>query len=105
MPEKYLEFWANLWNLVPEPVRIGLFGFLVAFLRANYDESEPRRMRRLLEAGLCGTIAYAISTAVEHFGIPQGLSVIIGGAVGLYGADKVREIGRRVAEKRINEKL
>ena len=104
MPEKYFEFWASLWNLVPETVRAGVFGFLVALLRVNYDDKEPRRSRRLLEAALCGIIAYAVSTGMVHFGIPPSLSVFMGAAIGMLGADKVRELGRKFAEDKLDEK-
>ena len=104
MPQKYIDLWASIWGMVPEHVRAGVFGFLVALLRINYDDSEPRRLRRLLEALLCGTIAYAISTGMVHFGIPSSLSVFMGAAIGMLGADKVREIGRKLAEGKINEK-
>lgn len=95
MPQRYLDLWHALSASIPEPVRAAAMAFLVALLRVAYDNNEPRGRRRLLEAFLCGTLAYFIASGMEHFGVPASLSTFVGGAVGMLGADKVRELGRK----------
>lgn len=87
--------------MIPEPVRASLLAAFVAFLRILYDGKEPRWTRRFLEATLCGAIALGISHLVVAIGLSSGWSTFLGGAVGLFGADQVREWGRRIAESRV----
>lgn len=100
MPEKDPTAWAYLMAL-PEPIKACIAGFGVAFLRVFYDDKEPRMVRRLLESFLCGAIALSIATLAESIGIPTGVSTFAGGAVGLIGADQVREWARRVAASKV----
>lgn len=87
--------------MIPEPVRAAILAAFVALLRVLYDGKEPRWARRFLEAMLCGAIALGIANLVEALGMPPGWSTFMGGAVGLFGADQVREWGRRLAETRV----
>lgn len=103
MPEKDLATWAALLESVPEPMRAALLGGLIAFLRIMYDDREPRLIRRLLESVLCGAIALSVAHLTEAVGMPQGWATFLGGAVGLIGADQVREWARRVAERHIKK--
>ena len=98
MPEKnFMEYL----NMVPEPIRAALLASLIAIMRILYDGREPRWARRCLEAILCGAIALGISHLIEALGMPPGWATFLGGAIGLFGADQVREWGRRLAESRI----
>lgn len=100
MPEKDI---AGLWAILPEPVRAALIGALVAFLRVMYDNREPSILRRLLECALCGSIALCVAYLARAFGVGGDLSTFAGGAIGLVGADTVREWGRRIAERRVRD--
>jgi lambda family phage holin len=98
MPERTL---ASLFDLLPEPFRAALLSAVVAMLRILYDGREPRWVRRFLEAALCGTIALGIAHLVEAMGMASGWATFIGASVGLFGADQVREWGRRLADARV----
>lgn len=102
MPEKDPIHWTAAWHSLPEPIKAAVIGAGVALIRVMYDDREPRIMRRLLEATLCGAIALSVATLAEALGLPAGYSTFAGGAVGLLGADQVREWGRALAQKRID---
>lgn len=99
MPER--QMFEYLAALIPEPFRAALLAALVSLLRILYDGKEPRWFRRLLEAALCGCIALGVAYLCEGLGLKAGWATFLGAAVGLLGADQVREIGRRLADQRI----
>lgn len=92
---------AKMLEALPEPVRAAMISFIVAMLRVVYDGKEPRWVRRILEATLCGTIALAVTHLTTALGFSSGWGVFLGAAIGLFGADQVREWGRRIAERRV----
>lgn len=92
---------AKLFESVPEPFRAAILAMIVALLRILYDGREPRWVRRFLEAMLCGAIALGVAHLVEALGMTQGWATFLGASIGLFGADQVREWGRRVAERRV----
>lgn len=100
MPEKDPTFWQYLLA-IPDPLKAMIAGTGVAFLRVMYDDKEPRMVRRLLEAALCGVIALCVAALAEALGIDPGLATFAGGAIGLIGADQVREWARKVGEQHI----
>ncbi len=91
----------DLFNLIPDPMRAAILAAIVALLRIIYDDHEPQWARRILESSLCGAIALGAAHLVAALGMPSDLSIFLGGSVGLFGADQVREWGRRVAEDRL----
>lgn len=99
MPDRDPYTFLQLLSTIPEPWRAAMAGFFVAILRIMYDGQEPRLVRRLLEATLCGSIALAVTYGAEAFGWPEGLGIFLGGAVGLFGADQVRAWGQHVATR------
>lgn len=103
MPEKDPHTLFALWAALPEPVRATVMSICIAMLRILYDGKEPRYVRRVLESLLCGAITFGASSGLHAMGAEPGWGVFIGGAVGLLGADKVREIGRRYANRRAGE--
>lgn len=103
MPHQTFEIWQQFWESLPEPLRAAVLAGVVATLRIMYDDREPRLLRRLLEAALCGAIAFGIAAGLEAVAVPQGLATFLGAAVGLLGADKVREIGHRYVRRRMEE--
>jgi len=92
---------SKVLNSIPEPFRAALLAAIVALLRILYDGKESRWVRRLLEAALCGAIALGVAHLIEAAGMSQGWATFLGASIGLFGADQVREWGRRIAEKRM----
>lgn len=101
MPEKDFGLWVALWDSLPAPLRAAIAGAFVALLRVMYDDREPRMARRLLECALCGAISLCVALLGRAFEVNPDLSTFAGGAIGLLGADKVRSLARRVAERRV----
>jgi len=92
---------AKLLESIPEPFRAAILATVVALLRILYDGREPRWVRRFLGAMLCGAIALGVAHLVEALWMTQGWATFLGAAIGLFGADQVREWGRRIAERRV----
>jgi lambda family phage holin len=101
MPHIVVTALHQLLDSLPEPLRAALLGALVALLRILYDGREPRWVRRMLEAALCGAIALAVAHLTTALGLASGWGTFLGASVGLFGADQVREWGRRVANSRM----
>lgn len=91
---------AKLLESIPEPFRAAILATVVALLRILYD-GRVHRMRRFLEAMLCGAIALGVAHLVEALGMTQGWATFLGASIGLFGVDQVREWGRRIAERRV----
>lgn len=100
MPEKDPHTWFAFWANLPEPIRATLMSMAIATLRILYDGREPRAVRRVLESLLCGAITFGASSGIQAIGADPGWGVFMGGAIGLLGADKVREMGRKYASRR-----
>ena len=45
--------------------------------------------------------AAGVAHLVEALGMTQGWATFLGASIGLFGADQVREWGRRIAERRV----
>lgn len=103
MPDKVISTWLALWDSMPEPLRAAIIATLVAMVRVMYDDKEPRILRRVLEAVLCGAIALGVAELAEAVGLPSGYATFAGGAIGLLGADQVREWAKRIAQKRVDD--
>lgn len=101
MPHHVVTALHQLLDSLPEPIRAALLGALVALLRIIYDGREPRWVRRVLEAALCGAIALAVAHLCHALGLGDGWGTFLGASVGLFGADQVREWGRRIADARV----
>lgn len=95
------DLWHQLWHSLPEPLKAAILAMSVAILRVIYDDREPRWVRRILESALCGAIALAIAHLCGALGLAEGWGTFLGASVGLFGADQVREWGRRIASQRI----
>lgn len=103
MPDKAVSTWLALWDSMPEPIRAAIIATLIAMVRVMYDDKEPRIIRRVLEAVLCGAIALGVAELAEAVGLPSGYATFAGGAIGLLGADQVREWAKRIAQKRVDD--
>lgn len=92
----------NNWVVSP-PVKGAMAAGLVAILRILYDDTESSNVRKVLEATFCGSIAWFSAYALPFVGLSYDLSIFLGGAIGLIGADKVRSWARNMAQQRINK--
>ena len=82
------------------PAKGALAGTIIALLRIMYDDREPNTVRRLLEAALCGSIAWVTAYVLPAIGLSADTSVFIGGMVGLLGADKIRSLANTFARRK-----
>lgn len=73
---------------------------IIAWLRSHYDGSEPDWKRRVLEACLCGGVTFSLGFAIKAIGASGDWVYAVGGAVGLFGVDYVRAVGRKVIDRR-----
>jgi lambda family phage holin len=92
-----------VWDMLPEPFKAAVLATLIAVLRVVYDGKEPRFLRRAMEACLCGAIAFGLATGLEAMEVPSGMATFIGGAIGLLGADKVREFAQRYVTAKVEK--
>jgi lambda family phage holin len=95
-------FIHTLWGVLPEPFKAAILATLIAVLRILYDGREPRFLRRAMEACLCGAIAFGLATGLEAIEVPSGMATFIGAAIGLLGADKVREFAQQYVSARVD---
>lgn len=96
-------FIQMVWGALPEPFKAAILATFIAVLRVMYDGREPRFIRRAMEACLCGAIAFGLATGLEAMKVPSGMATFIGGAIGLLGADKVREFAQRYVSTRVDK--
>lgn len=97
MPNKDPALWSLVlvWLSDNWPTLYGtILATVIAWLRVTYDGGKGRR--RCLEASLIGVITFAFISGFSWFGIPPQASGPVGGIVGLFGVDKVREIAARI---------
>lgn len=85
--------------LIPTESRAAVFSVFVAWLRINYDSKEPRILRRFLEAMLCGTMTYMVTSSLMFLGLPEGTGWFVGGMIGMLGADFIRVYIAKAATK------
>ena len=95
MPER------QFWEAIPAPIRAAFLAVAVALLRVYYDNNEPRTLRRLIEAVLCGAIAFGLAEGLAAASVPTGMATFAGGFVGLLGADKAREVARKYVRDKL----
>ena len=95
MPER------QFWEAIPAPIRAAFLAVAVALLRVYYDNNEPRTLRRLIEAVLCGAIAFGLAEGLVAASVPTGMATFAGGFVGLLGADKAREVARKYVRDKL----
>lgn len=97
-------FIQALWGALPEPFKAAILATLIAIMRILYDGREPRFIRRAMEACLCGAIAFGLATGLEAMKVPSGMATFIGAAIGLLGADKVREFAQQYVSTRVDKR-
>jgi lambda family phage holin len=93
----------TFWDLLPEPFKAAILATIIAIFRVMYDGREPRFLRRAMEACLCGFIAFGLAAGLESIDVPSGMATFLGAAVGLLGADKVREFAQQYVTSRVDK--
>lgn len=76
---------------------------IISVLRIAYDQEETRWQRVLLEALLCGALAYGFSAGLSTLNLGAGLSVFCGSSIGFFGVEFVRNRARRLVDKKIEQ--
>lgn len=72
----------------------------VAIIRVMVDGKEKRMVRVLLEGLLCGGITCAVVSLASWYGIDSKLFSFIGGFVGLVGSAYIRQLARKLLDKK-----
>jgi len=88
--------------LTPE-VRAAAMAGIISILRVAYDGKETRWQRIGLESLLCGALGYGISSGLNYFDLPSGVSVFAGCTIGFLGVDFVRSKARQIINKKSGE--
>lgn len=99
-PEKDPTFWVIVFAALKDHGFAGLLAFALSYLRILYDDKEPRWDRQLLEAALGGVLVFLVGVGAEKAGMGGGLSYAVAGAVGVLGVEQVRQLARRVVERK-----
>ncbi len=93
MPNKDPAIWAAflVWLHDNWPTIYGCaLAIGIAWLRITHMGGRGRQ--RVIESSLCGLLTLAFSSGMEFlFGIPRELSGFVGGWIGWYGVDRLRE--------------
>lgn len=74
--------------------------FILSWLRIQYDNKEPRMVRRLLEAMLGAVTVLVIGKTFESLGVSSGWTYAAAGFIGVAGVDFVRELAQKWARKK-----
>lgn len=110
-PGLWAEFLA--WLLEPSPTVQGfVMALVIACLRVIYDRKEKAWQRIALEAGLCGLLTVAGTSAVAlaiawwrpDFQAPLAhIAVGLGGAIGFFGVEAVRRLAIRLLNIKLTD--
>lgn len=101
MPWKDPDNWQWLFKAeFLSPVLAGV----IAFLRAAYDDEEPKWLRNMLEASICCFLAVGAGAFLSAIGIDdQNANLAASSYIGLVGVDKVRKLSSAYAERKIGK--
>lgn len=105
MPEKDPTNWAALWDAVSNSAawQGAIMASVIAFLRVLYDGKETRWTRIGLESIICGLLSFSASSSMGFFGMPESLSITVGGSIGFLGVTTIREYLVKWAGKRTDK--
>lgn len=96
MDEKDIGFSIAKWlSANANTLYASFIAVVMSFLRIAYDYSTGRHKRTWLatftEALLCGAITMAMASGLNLFGIPETAATMVGGGIGFFGVEKLRE--------------
>lgn len=96
--------WSAVGDMLGSPqIKGAVASTAIAFIRVMYDDKEPRLLRRVLESVLCGFITWTFSYVLPLIGMSLDISIFVGGAVGLLGADRVRGLANMFAQRKVKQ--
>lgn len=101
MPDRTPAFWIALWDALPDSVKGGMLSFFVAFFRVFYDGTEPRKIKRVLDAVLCGLVTFGVAKGINAIGMHTDFTPFLGGVIGLFGVDWVRAKADKYTEEKL----
>ena len=82
----------------------GVFmSIIMAVLRIVRDKEESKIFRIAVEALLCGAITFTIGSGVKALGY-EGWDLFVGGTVGAFGSQYVRDLGYAWAKSKAGQK-
>jgi lambda family phage holin len=99
MPEKDPGTWYALWATIPEPAKAAILNVLLGALMA-FRNKERTFAGSILEVTVGGVLTFMAGSAVEAFGLSTGWCYAIGGAVAVFGVEKVKDFAAKVAERK-----
>lgn len=86
------------------PVKAATLALVVTVLRFAYDNDERKWTRKALEALLCTTVAWGLSSGLHAIGLHNDAAYLVAVALGWLGADFVRERARTWVSNKSEEK-
>ena len=98
------ETFRAIWESLSTSAQATLLALLLTVFRVMYDDKDGRKWwRKLLECGICVCVTYGVSASLVAWGIREEGAWLVAVAMGWYGADYVRERGRRWSEKKAGD--
>lgn len=85
---------AAFFATLSTPVKAATLALVVTVLRFAYDNDRRKWTRKTLEAALCTTVAWGISSGLHAIGLHSDAAYLVAVALGWLGADFVRERAR-----------
>lgn len=95
--------WKDPSNWLHAELLAPLLSFALSFLRAMYDDKEPRWLRRLTESAICGMITLSSGYAIDALGLAGEWKYAAAGAIGFLGADYIRSVAKKIVSKKVNQ--
>lgn len=96
-------FLADLMNTINVHGMAAGLAFILSWLRIQYDDKEPKMVRRLLEASLGAVTVLVIGKTCEMLGLSSGWTYAAAGFIGVAGVDFVRELAKKWAQRKADK--
>lgn len=96
--------WRDPNNWLHAELLAPLLSFVLALLRALYDDKEPRWIRILTEAAMCGMITLSVGYGIDAMGLAGEWKYAAAGAVGFLGADYIRTMAKKFVGRKVDPK-
>lgn len=103
MPEKDPSFWVLVVTALRDNgLAMGLT-FALTWLRIQYDAKETSPWRQFIEAALGALIVMVVGLVVKELGFSIAWSFATAGFIGVLGVEQARQLGKRWAERKVDE--
>jgi lambda family phage holin len=103
MHDKDPSFWALVLTALRENGLAMVLTFALTWLRIQYDAKETKPWRQFIEATLGALIVMVVGLTVKEFGFSIAWSFFAAGFVGILGVEQARKLGKRWAERKVDE--